>query len=61
MAPPAEPELMVEVSAAAEEVVSEDVLLLPLPHAAKAPITNTNNNFFIVSLLNVMVYLVFNT
>jgi len=58
--PPEEPELIVEVSAVTE-VVSADVLLLPLPQAAKAPITNTNNNFFIVSLLNVIVYLIINT
>lgn len=58
---PAEPELMVEVSVVTEvESVVASVPPLP-PQAAKAPNTNTNNSFFIVSLFIVIVDLRFNT
>ena len=57
-----EPELMDEEEVSVlTEVESEDELEPPLPHAAKAPNRNTNNNFFIVSLLIVVVDLKVNT
>jgi hypothetical protein len=37
-------------------VVSLVAVVLPLPHAAKAPKTNTNNSFFIFLLFCLFVY-----
>jgi hypothetical protein len=51
----AEPELIVELVSVVTEVESVDAVELPFPQAANAPSTNTNNNFFIVSLFIVIV------
>jgi hypothetical protein len=46
------PELIVEVESALTEVAVEsvEVVELPSPHAAKAPIANTKSSFFMISL-----------